>query len=360
MASSMTSSKFFIAPLLVLSAFSRPASNEILNPYEAVEPHMGTLFRIKLYAPDETMARRGFEKAFARIGQLDNILSDYQPESELSRITQEAVDHPVHVSGDLFRIAQSAEQLSISTGGAFDLTIGPLTHLWRQARRDNKLPRREAVESALARCGYRKLHLDARAQSMQFDSAEMLLDAGGIAKGYAADEALTVLASLGLRSALVAASGDLAFGDPPPGRTGWMIGIDSFDRADKPFTRVLLLSNAAVSTSGNSEQHLNVGGKTYSHIIDPKTGMGLQDDLTVTTIAHRGIIADAAATAISVLGCERGLSYANSQADLAVFILARNGGHARSFESARFQNLIREQSFGKGDQNDRQTQFYQN
>lgn len=347
------SSKVAIAPLLVFSVFSNPVSEKALLPYEAVEPHMGTLFRIKLYAPDKISARRAFQAAFKRIGELDNILSDYRPQSELSRITQEAVGHPVRVSDDLFRVAQSSEQLSIGTGGAFDLTIGPLTHLWRQARQSHILPQPEAVQSALARCGYRKLHLDAAAQTMEFDAPQMLLDAGGIAKGYAADEALAVLATLGLNSALVAASGDLAFGDAPPGQPGWKIGIDSYDRADKPFTRVLMLANAAVSTSGDSEQHLNAGGKTYSHIINPKTGMGLESDLTVTTIARHGIRADASATAISVLGCEKGLAYAAREPDLSVFILVKKDGHASSFESARFEDLARDKSFQESNENDR-------
>jgi FAD:protein FMN transferase len=306
---------------------------------------MGTLFRIKLYAPDEASAQRAFAAAFERIDQLDKLLSDYRPESELSRITEEAVGHPVRVSEDLFRVAYASQQLSNATGGAFDLTIGPLTHLWRQARQDQTLPQPEAVRSARARCDYRRFHVDSAKQTIEFDSPQMLLDAGGIAKGYAADEALTVLSNLGLHSALVAASGDLAFGDAPPGQAGWKIGVDSFDRADSPFTRVLLLSNAAVSTSGSSEQHLNSGGKTYSHIIDPKTGMGLQSDLTVTVISRRGITADAAATAISVLGCEKGLAYAAGQPDMAVFILSKSAGHAKSLESARFQDLVRDKSF---------------
>jgi thiamine biosynthesis lipoprotein len=303
---------------------------------------MGTLFRIKLYAPDEISAQHAFHAAFARIAELDNTLSDYRPESELSRITREAVRHPVRVSADLFRVAEASQQLSVRTGGAFDLTIGPLSQLWRQARQDGTLPSPAAVQSVRARCGFMKMHLEAAARTLEFDQPGMLLDAGGIAKGYAADEALTVLAHLGFHSALVAASGDLAFGDPPPGEPGWKIGIDSFDSADKPFTRVLMLSNAAVSTSGNSEQHLTAGGKIYSHIIDPQTGMGLQEDLTVTTIARHGIRADPAATAISVLGCEKGLAYAAGQRDLAVFILLKKDGHATSFESAGFQDLVRE------------------
>lgn len=349
----MTSSKLFIAPLLVLAAFSSPSPNPALRAYEAVEPHMGTLFRIKLYAPDDASAQKAFHAAFERIDQLDRTLSDYEPQSELSRIAQEAVGRPVQVSNDLFQVAQASQHLSMETDGAFDLTIGPLTHLWRQSRRDHALPKPEAVRYALSHCGYRKLHLDATARTLQFDVPQMMLDAGGIAKGYAADEAIAVLAQLGLHSALVAASGDLAFGDAPPGQPGWKIGIDSFDRADKPFTRILMLSNEAISTSGNSEQNLKVDGKTYSHIIDPKTGMGLIDDLTVTTIARRGVTADAAATAISVLGCEKGLAYAARQPDLAVFILRRDQGHVESLESGWFKDIRLRKSVGETNETER-------
>ncbi len=344
----MTSNKFVVTLLLVLVAIFTIHAQDALHPYEAVEPHMGTLFRINLYAPDEASARQAFQAAFQRIDELDKSLSDYRADSELSRISRGAMKHPVRVSEDLFRVAQASQQLSMRTDGAFDLTIGPLSHLWRQARRDGALPNPEAVQSARARCGYTKMHVDAAQRTIEFDQPEMLLDGGGIAKGYAADEALAAIENLGLHSALVAASGDLAFGDAPPGQPGWKIGIDSFDRADKPFTRVLMLSNAAVSTSGNSEQHLTVRGQTYSHIIDPKTGMGLQDDLTVTTIAHHGITADPAATAISVLGCEKGLAFAAREPDLAVFIVMKKEGHSQSFESARFRDLVLTKSFQRG------------
>jgi thiamine biosynthesis lipoprotein len=147
---------------------------------------------------------------------------------------------------------------------------------------------------------------------------------------------------MGIRSALVAASGDLAFGDPPPGQSGWKIGVDSLDAADKPFTRVLLLKNAAVSTSGGEEQHLDAGGKRYSHIIDPKTGMGLETDITVTTIAKRGLMADPAATAVSVLGCEEGLAFIEKQPELAAFILENSNGQAHALESTSFKSLVKE------------------
>ena len=140
-------------------------------------------------------------------------------------------------------------------------------------------------KEALSRSGFRKMHLDASAHTVCFDVPGMQLDVGGIAKGYAADEALVVLSRLGIRSALVAASGDLAFSAAPPAEKGWKIAIDALRRP-------MLLSNAAVSTSGSTEQNFMVDGVRYSHILDPRTGLGLTSDLTTTVVARRGIDAD--------------------------------------------------------------------
>jgi FAD:protein FMN transferase len=269
-----------------------------LQLFEAVEPHMGTLFRIKLYAADAQQATTAFSAAFNRVQELDAILSDYKPDSELNQISQS----PIRVSEDLFRVLAASQKLAEETGGAFDVTLGPIIRLWREARKLNRVPYSEALREAGSRCGYRKLHLDAANRTAALDQPGMQLDVGGIAKGYAADEALAALKQLGIRSALVAASGDLAFSDPPPGQRGWRIGIGSSDR-------VLELSNAAVSTSGDAEQHLEADGKRYSHIIDPGTRMGLTSGITVTIMAPRGIDADGISTAVSVLGAERGKEF---------------------------------------------------
>jgi FAD:protein FMN transferase len=300
---------------------------------------MGTLMRIKLYAPNQAAAKQAFTAAFNRIAQLDQTLSDYNPTSELNHLTTAAYPNPTHVSQDLFNVVAASLQIAGHSNGAFDITIGPLTHLWRQARRDHRIPSRAGIEAAKARCGYQKLHLNRAAQTIQLDAPQMQLDVGGIAKGYAAEEALTVLKNLGFTHALVAASGDLAFGDAPPNEPGWKIGIDSLDQADKPFTRVLFLTNLAVSTSGSTEQFLESNGKSYSHIIDPKTGMGLVDNMTVTTIDKHGMLADAAATAVSVLGCDKGLAYVEREPGLAAFIIVKNQGQTRSFESSRFKQF---------------------
>jgi thiamine biosynthesis lipoprotein len=301
-----------------------------LHLYEAVEPHMGTLVSIKLYAADETQARAGFRAAFDRIAKIDAALSDYLPDSELNRTCREAVGRPVPVSDDLFEVASAAQRLALETDGAFDITSGALTHLWREARKKQRVPDTQAIEAARLRCGYRKLQIDAVRHTLELDSAGIQLDMGGIAKGYAADQALAVLSKLGITSALVAASGDLAFSDAPPGEHGWKIGVDALDHP-------LSLTYAAVSTSGGSEQHLDTAAKRYSHIIDPKTGMGLTSDLSVTVVAKHGIDADAAATAVSVLGRDRGLAFVRRRPDWAALVVTKdNSGSYECVESPRF------------------------
>jgi thiamine biosynthesis lipoprotein len=282
-----------------------------LQPYEAVEPHMGTLFSIKLYAATERAAKDAFRAAFARIAQLDATLSDYRADSELSRVTQSAT--PVHVSGDLFAVLSKGQWLAAQTDGAFDVTLGPLTHLWRESRRARALPSDAVLKDALSRSGFRKMHLDAPAHTVCFDVPGMQLDVGGIAKGYSADEALKVLGKLGIQSALVAASGDLAFSDAPPAEKGWKIAIDALRRP-------MLLANAAVSTSGSTEQNFVLDSVRYSHILDPRTGLGLTSDVTTTVIARRGIDADGMATALNVLGPVSGLAFIEKQPDVAAVI----------------------------------------
>jgi FAD:protein FMN transferase len=298
-----------------------------LQPYEAVEPHMGTLFSIKLYAANEQQAKLAFHAAFARIAQLDAALSDYRTDSELSRITVLAVQKPTPISNDLFQVLSKGQTLADQTGGAFDVTVGPLTHLWRQSRRARSLPSADVLKDALSRSGFRKMHLDSAAHSVTFDTPGMQLDVGGIAKGYAADEALAVISSLGIKSALVAASGDLAFSNPPPGEKGWKIAVDALDRA-------LLLANAAISTSGSTEQNFEVNGVRYSHILDPSTGLGLTTNITTTVIARRGIDADGMATAINVLGADRGLGLIEEQPGTAALV-ATSGAPLRMSTSFR-------------------------
>lgn len=321
--------------LVTLLAAHPPA----VHRYESVEPYMGTLVKITIYTSDEQAATKAFRAAFDRIGDLDRILSDYKPDSELNRIAMTAVGRAVRIGEDLFTVLGASQDLAAATDGAFDVTQGPVIRLWREARRTSRLPDALALRDAASRSGYRKLHLDAGSRTVTLDQAGMALDVGAIGKGYAASEALEVLGRLGVRSALVAVSGDLAFSDAPPGERGWRIDIHSDDASLKRVPRMLELTNAAVSTSGSAQQNLDVGGQRYSHVINPTSGMGLEDDITVTVIAPNGLEADGLDTAASVLGPERGLALVESRPPAAALIVQRTSAGTKVVMSSRFRKL---------------------
>ncbi len=245
---------------------------------------MGTLVRITIYSKDASPMRAAFD----RIRDLDEELSDYKPESELNRLCR---SRRMRVSDDLFRVLEAAEKLSRLTDGAFDVTIGPVTHLWRLG----KLPDAET----LARVGWQNVALDKAHRVVSLKLAGMQLDLGAIAKGYAADEALKTLRARGVKRALIAVSGDIVAGGAPPGTRGWKVRLE-------PAGGEILLQNAAVSTSGDTEQFRDIGGVRYSHIIDPDTGLGLTSAIAVTVVARRGLDADPIATAVSVMGERKG------------------------------------------------------
>jgi thiamine biosynthesis lipoprotein len=265
--------------------------------YEFTEPVMGTLARITLYAPDASVARGASDAAFARIRELDAIMSDYRDDSELMRLCRRPTGEPVAVSRDLFRVLEHSQRVAAETDGAFDVTVGPLVRLWREARRQRQMPSTAAIDAARQCSGYRKLQLDRKVRTVTLETPGMLLDLGGIAKGYAADAALAVLRDRGFSRALVAIAGDIAAGDPPPGKDGWRIGIATTGE-------VRTLRNVSVSTSGDSEQFVEIAGVRYSHILDPRTGLGLKNQRTVSVIAPDGMTADSLATALSIPGVD--------------------------------------------------------
>lgn len=335
-----------IRPLLALSlsvAALAEGSPAALHRYEAVEPHMGTLVRITVYTPDEKTAQAAFHAAFDRIRSLDAVLSDYRPASELNQITKSAINRPVQVSEDLLAVLRSSQNLAEATEGAFDITQGPVIRLWREARKTGQLPDPAALREAAERGGFRKLHLDAGNQTVTLDTPGMILDLGAIGKGYAASEAIEVLTGLGVRSALVAVSGDLAFSDAPPHERGWRIDLRPGGLPIDGIPDVLQLTHAAVSTAGSSEQHVDIDGHRYSHIINPASGTALVDDVTVTVVAPHGLEADGLDTAVSVLGADRGLALIESTPGAAALVVSRSPAGTTVRQSTRFTALAAEQ-----------------
>jgi thiamine biosynthesis lipoprotein len=318
--------------LSLVPAADQPA----LTRYTFAEPHMGTTFRIVLYAANEATAQKAAKVAFARVAELDGIMSDYRPTSELMLLCKKAGGEPVHVSKDLYTILERALEVARQSDGAFDVTIGPVVRLWRRARRTRELPTAEELKKALALVNYRNIKLDPARRTVQLLVAGMLLDLGGIAKGYAAEAVLAILRELGIRRALVAAGGDVAVGDAPPDAPGWKIAVaPSNDPQGEP-AHYLRLVNAAVSTAGDAHQYVEIGGKRYSHIVDPKTGLGLTERRSVTVIAKDGTTADAWDTAACIMGRERGLKVVESIDGAATLFVSATDQGVATVKSKRF------------------------
>lgn len=297
--------------------------------FEFRENHMGTEFKIVVYTDGEASARRASRAAFDRVAFLDNTLSDYNLDSELMRLCDRAGGPPVPVSEDLYRVLELAQSAWRRSGGAFDPTVKPVVKLWRRARRRAELPDPRDLDQARALVGAENLILDPATHSVRLAKPGMQLDLGGIAKGYAADAALATLREHGIGSALVAAAGDIVVGDPPPGAKGWRVGIASIDDPEGPAERVLELAHAAVSTSGDSAQYVVIDGNRYSHIVDPRTGLGANERASVTVVAPCGAIADSTATTLYLLGPDGGLRFAASMQGVEALIVRINDEGAR-------------------------------
>lgn len=263
---------------------------------------MGTQFRVVIYGKDGLLARQAATEAFERVEALEQIFSDYREDSELSEAERIAVRRPRVVSPVLFELLERSLDLSRRTNGAFDITVGPAVRLWRLCRKTGRLPTPEELERALASVGYEKVRLNPRTRSLRLTAPGMELDLGGIAKGFAADEMLRVVRSRGFPRCLVDAGGDLRLGAAPPGRRGWKVRLDD----DLGRGGMFDLEESAVATSGDRFQYLRIDGIRYSHILDPRTGLGLKYRGEVSVIAPDAVTADALATALSVMGVSEG------------------------------------------------------
>jgi thiamine biosynthesis lipoprotein len=263
---------------------------------------MGVQTRIVAFAQEKAGAETAAAAAYERIDRLDAIMSDYRRGSELNRLSDAAGGPPVAVSAELYEVLSESQRIAEASGGAFDVTLGPAVALWREARKSGRLPDATTLAAARSRTGYRKLALDPERRTAQLTEQGMRLDLGGIGKGYAAERAVRELRSRGVDRCLVALAGDIYAGDPPPGERGWRVEVQG-EQAGLPMG-VLLVANSAVSTSGDTEQFVQIAGRRYSHILDSRTGLGLETRRSVTVVAPRGEWADALATAAYVVGTD--------------------------------------------------------
>lgn len=288
--------RLLVLPCAVLACAWPSRAHFVRREY--VELHMGVGVRIVLYAPDDGAARRAARAAYDRIAALEDIMSDYRPQSEVRRLAERAGE-AVPVSEHLFTVLARALDLSRRSNGAFDPTVGPFVELWRAARRTGRLPAPAELDAARARVGWEKVRLDSAARTVRLEASGMRLDLGGIAKGYILDQALAELRRNGMTRALLEAGGDIVVGDAPPGHPGWRVTVPGGGPAIA--ARAEALAHAALATSGDTEQFVVVDGVRYSHVVDPRTGLGVTGRRQATVVASDGLTADGLATALVLL-----------------------------------------------------------
>jgi FAD:protein FMN transferase len=312
--------------------------------FEFTRTEMAIPIRIVLYAADNATAAKAADCGFSRFHQLNAVLSDYDPQSELRRLCDTSGGgKAIPVSDDLWRVLVRAVELAERSDGAFDVTISPVVHLWRSARQTKELPSPSSIQRALERVGYRFIRLDPKRQTVELLRPNMRLDLGGIAKGYAVDEAMAAIRKEGIARMLVDAGGNVGLGDPPPGRSGWRIGVAPPDRQSPP-RQYLNLARIALSTSGDLWQYAIIDGVRYSHLIDPRTGMALTDHSSVTVVGPDGLSTDGLSSAVAILGPERGLKLIESTPGVAAFIVRMVDGKQQTYESKRWKEVGASQS----------------
>ncbi len=278
---------------------------------------MGVQFTISLYAPSQQVASQACQQAFERISEIETRLSNYQADSEVNQLCQ-SKEH-FKVSDDLWFVLKESVFYWELSKGAFDVSIGRITRLWRRARRQKEFPAISRIREERAFVGSQFIKLDAEQQAVTILKPGLLIDLGAIGKGYAADEAMKILASSGIRSAVINASGDVLFGDPPPGKKGWPAAIGNLSPDDPPIM-LQPLANVALATSGDAYQYLEYRGRRYSHIVDPRTGIPVKGRGSVSVLSTSGLKADALASALSVLGPRKGLELVGKLAGTESYI----------------------------------------
>jgi thiamine biosynthesis lipoprotein len=326
---------FFLLSFIFLT---ETAQSQELERYVFQSYHMGTQFNIVLYdeAGKDSTAKKAADDAFARIEQLNQIMSDYEEDSELNRLSRRSGSgEAVNVSDDLFTVLKESIRMAELSGGLFDITIGPMSRFWRVVRMspDPQLPTDQELQEFEEQVGFEHIKLDEEKQTVELLKPNMQLDLGGIAKGYAAEEALKVLNSFGIEQALIDAGGDVTLGDPPPGRDSWNVAVPkNWEEGETNFV-TLNTANRTVTTSGDLFQYVEIDGKRYSHILNPMTGLGATNQIQATVIAEQGMTADALSSILTLMPPKEGIDLINKMDQTEAILFVNEGETIRELYS---------------------------
>ena len=283
---------------------------------------MACEYAIEAYGRDADALPRIVDEAFDEVDRIDRLMSHYKANSPLSRVNREAAQHPVAVEPELFDFIVDAMRYHRDSGGAFDITVGPLMKVWGFFQGEGRVPSEDELAAARRHVGGAHVMLNPISKTIGFDESGVELDLGGIAKGYAVDRVVALLRRRQIAAALISAGGSTIYAlGAPPGADGWEVELqDPIDPRKIAFA--IELKDRALSVAGSSEKAFEAGGVRYSHIMDPRTGRPVQGVLSVAVLTSSGTAGDALDNAFFVLGPERSRGYLNRLHDTeAMFFL---------------------------------------
>jgi thiamine biosynthesis lipoprotein len=313
-----------VALCLALSPDPTHVSSSALHHHAAARMSMGCEYAIEAYARDAKALPRILDDAFDEVDRIDRLMSHYKANSPLSRINQEAAQHPVAVPQELFDFIADAMRYQRESGGTFDITVGPLMKAWGFFRGEGRMPSEDELAGARRHVGGTHVTLDPASRTIAFDEAGVELDLGGIAKGYAVDRVVELLKRREVAAALISAGGSTIYGfGAPPAAAAWTVTLQ--DPTDSRNTALTLgLKDRALSVAGGSEKWFEADGVRYSHIMDPRTGRPAQGVLSVAVLTTTGTAGDALDDAFFVLGPEQSRAYLRRLHDTEVIFFLPN------------------------------------
>jgi thiamine biosynthesis lipoprotein len=323
----------FLSALILLTWQYGPAQQQ---RFSFTVSKMGSPFTIILFADDSVTANSLAQHCFALTDSLVAILSDYIDSSELNRLCARAgTGEWFSCSPVLYEIMQQSKFAFEKSMGSFDISLGPLTRLWRKARKENRFPAAAAIKEKKAITGFNKIQFDPAKHAVRLLQTGMQLDLGGIGQGYIAQKVIDYLKSQQTQNALVDVSGDIVCIGAPLGKKGWTVAVNIPENEHDLLPQELLITNQSVTTSGDLFQYMEHGGRRYSHIVDPVTGYGITSQKNVTVIAANGITADWLTKACSILSVKQAKRLAE-RLDAAVLITTIKKGRLIYYMSKGF------------------------
>ena len=285
---------------------------------------LGSPFEMTVVAKDTIQGNIYIDMAVAEVKRIENLISDWIPTTQISQVSKNSGIQPIKVDKEVYDLVERAIKVSQLTSGAFDISYASMDKIWKFDGSMKAMPTPEAIKQSVARIGYQKIVLDAKAQTIYLKEKGMKLGLGGIGQGYIADKIKDLLLSKGCISGIVNVSGDInAWGYQTTGKP-WTVAIVNPMNKNKVFA-TFPLENSSVETSGSYEKFVVFDGKRYSHIIDPRTGYPAQGVVSVSVFAKQTEIADALATGIFVLGVDVGLNLVNQLKGIGCIIVDDKG-----------------------------------